>query len=219
MTPFKLIMSIIVATLVLSYFIYPDPELEPVDPAQLPWHVDIDEAGNSTVFGLVLNQSSLQDAYDVFGEADNMALYASADKPSIEVYFGYIKKAGLTAQVIITHTLSTAEAEAFLSNASSRMQTNSDIPKVEINAAERYKVLDMVISSITYIPKYTGLDLDYLLDRFGQPSHYIRLSDTAQQLFYKDSGLSVISDSEGKEVFQYTQPGVLVIPDGASVYE
>ncbi len=219
MSPFKLISAVIIAALVLGYFIYPNPKLEPVDPTQLPWHIVIDDNQNSTVFGLKINQSTLQDAFNTFGEGDNMALYADADQPSIEVYFGYIKKAGLTARIIITLKLSSAEAEGFLGNAKSRMQSNADIPKIEINAKERHKALNMVISSITYMPKYSGLDKEYLINRFGKPSHQVSLSDTATQLFYKNLGLSVISDTDGKEVFQYTHPASFVIPSEASVYQ
>ena len=219
MTPFKLISSIIVVTLILGYFIYPDPKLEPADPTQLPWHIVIDDKQNSSVFNLQLNQSTLQDAFNEFGEADSMALYADTNNPSIEVYFGYVEKAGLTARIIATLELTPSETDQFLSNAQSRMQSNSEIPKIEINASDRHKTLEMILSSITYIPKYTGLDQTYLIDRFGKPSHLLKLSDSAHQLFYKTRGLSVISDSEGKEVFQYTQPSLLIIPTQAKPYE
>lgn len=218
MTPFKLIVSVILATLILTYFLYPDPKIEPVEPTQLPWHISIDEQKNSTVFGLKINHSNLQDAFNAFGEGDKMALYADANKPSIEVYFGYVIKAGLSARVIITLSLSTAEAETFLDNANSRMQSNTGIPKIDINASDRHKALNMTVSSITYMPKYSGLDDEYLISRFGSPSHQLKLSATANQYFYKDLGLSVISDNDGKEVFQYTNPADLIIPAQALAY-
>jgi len=219
MTPFKLISSVIVITLVLGYFIYPKPKIEPVNPNQLPWHIVIDDDQNSTIFNLTLNQSTLQDAVNEFGEADSMALYADSKNPSIEVYFGYIKKAGLTARIIVTLNLSHNDADQFLSNAHSRMQSNAETPKIELNAKDRYKTLKLKLSNITYIPKYTRLDEAYLINRFGKPSHRLKLSDTANQLFYKPLGLSVINDDEGKEVFQYTQPALLEIPPQAIPYE
>ncbi len=219
MTPFKLISSVLLVALILGYFLYPKPSIEPVDPTQLPWHISIDEQKNSTVFGLKINHSNLQDAFNMFGEGDKMALYADAKNPSIEVYFGYVKKAGLTAKMILTLNLSTSQAEAFLDNANSRMQSNSDIPKIDINARDRHKALGMKISSITYMPKYSGLDEAYLMDRFGTPSHQLKLSKTANQFFYHTLGLSVISDSDGKEVFQYAKPSDLVIPEQATPYE
>jgi len=219
MTPFKLLSAIIVAAFILAYFIFPEPNIEPVDPNQLPWHIVIDEHQNSTVFNLKLNQSTLQDAFNEFGEADSMALYADPNDPSIEVYFGYVKKAGLTARVIATLKLTPNETDQFLSNAQSRMQSNADIPKIDINVTDRHKTLKMKLSSITYIPKYSGLDQAYLINRFGKPSHQFKISDTAIQLFYKTLGLSVISDSEGKEVFQYSPPASMLIPKQAVPYE
>lgn len=219
MTPFKPIIAVVIIALAIGYFIYPDPPMEAVDPKQLPWHITLDKQQRSTVLGLTINQSTLQDAVNAFGEDAAMALYAGAEQPSIEVYFAYVKKAGLTAKVIITLDVTNKEAEALLSNANSRMQSNSAIPKIDINPADRYKALAMKISSITYIPKYSGLDQSYLIDRFGIPSHRLKLSATATQLFYKSIGLSVISDSDGKEVFQYAQPSQLIIPTQAVAYE
>ena len=218
MTTFKLIISAIIATLLIGYFILPKPNLEPVDPKQLPWHIIIDEQNNSSIFGLTLGQSTLQNALDIFGEAESMALYADPNKPTIEVYFGYIIKAGLNAKIILTLSLSTEQAEALLKSATSRMQSNSNIPKIEINAKDRSSTLGLVVSSLTYIPKYSGLDSDYLINRFGTPDFQLSLSETASQFFYKKLGLSVISDQDGKEVFQYTQPRQLIIPNEASPY-
>lgn len=219
MTPFKLISSIIIASLLVSYFLLPKPDLEPVDPTQLPWNISFDEQKNSRILGVTMNQSTLFDAIQLFDEPESMALYADANKPSIEVYFGYIEKAGLTAKIILTLNVTTDQAEEFLKNATSRMQSNSDIPKIEIGAKDRSKVLNMTLSSLTYLPKYSGLDKAYLIHRFGSPDYQLTLNETAEQLFYKTLGLSLIIDNDGKEVFQYTNPSLLIIPEQAVPYE
>lgn len=219
MTPFKLISSIIITSLLVSYFLLPKPNLEPVDPTQLPWNISFDEQKNSRILGVTMNQSTLFDAIQLFDEPESMALYADANKPSIEVYFGYIEKAGLTAKIILTLNVTTDQAEEFLKNATSRMQSNSDIPKIEIGAKDRSKVLNMTLSSLTYLPKYSGLDKAYLIDRFGTPDYQHTLNETAEQLFYKTLGLSLIIDNDGKEVFQYTSPSLLIIPEQAVPYE
>ncbi len=219
MSPLKAVAAIIIVLSVISYLIYPDPKIEPVDPSQLPWTISIDEQNNSSVFDLKFNHDTLEKAMSVLGEPEKMALYADPKKPNIEVYFGNVTQAGLTAKIILRLNLTSAQAEQFLDNAGSRMQSNASIPKIKISPKDRAKTLHFTISSLTYIPLYSGLDKNYLISRFGMPDYQITLSETAQQLFYPKLGISVIVDSEGKEVFQYTQPILLMVPKHATAYE
>lgn len=219
MSTFKAISLIVLVALAVSYVIYPKPEMAPVEPKQLPWHVEIDGQNNTSIFGLKFTYDTLQKVLDTFGEPEQIALYANPEHPTIEAYFGKVTVAGLSAKLVISMDVSKQDAEAFLQNSTKRMKTQAAIAKLEIHPKDRYKTLSIPISSLTYIPQYSGLEKDYLLDRFGKPDYELKLNDTATQFFYKNKGLSVISDSDGKELFQYTHPSLLIIPDKAVTYE
>jgi len=219
MTTFKAVTSIIITLTVISYLIYPEPKIQPVDPNQLPWTIQLDAQNNSSVFDLKFDVDTLEKAISIFGEPEKIALYADPQKPSIEVYFGNITKAGLTAKIILSLDLTSAQAELFLQQADSRMQSNAGIPKIDISPADRAQTAQFTISSLTYIPLYSGLEKDYLINRFGSPDYQLTLSETAQQLFYKNLGLSVIVDSDGKEDVQYAHPASLFVPEPAVMYE
>jgi len=218
MTTFKAVSSIIIALTVMSYLIYPEPKIEAVNPNQLPWTIKLDAQNNSSVFDLKFNIDTLEKAISILGEPEKIALYADPNKPNVEVYFGNITKAGLTAKIILSLILTQEQAEQFLHHADSRMQSNADTPKIEISPADGAKTIHFTISSLTYIPLYSGLEKDYLISRFGMPEYQLKLSETAEQLFYNKLGLSVIVDTEGKEVFQYTHPAHLTVPEHAVVY-
>lgn len=218
MSTFKTLMLIIIVSIAVSYFIYPDPEIKPANPKDLPWGVQIDEQGNTSLMGLTFGQDAFKKSFQVFGQPESMALYADPKHPNIEVYFSTIKKAGLSAKIIITLNISKELANIFIKNANNRMTSSSGIPKLNLAPSDRVKTENLTISALTYIPIFTGLDESYLFERFGIPQKQLTLSDSATQYFYPKKGVSLVIDKKGKEVFQYSSPSMLIIPKSAVDY-
>lgn len=218
MSTFKTLMLIIVVSIAVSYFIYPDPEIKPADPKDLPWGVMMDEQGNTSLIGITFDQTPFKQSFEIFGQPESMALYADPKDPNIEVYFGTIKKAGLSAKIILSLHIPQALAEDFLKNAKKRMTSTSGIPKINLAPSDRIKTEDIKISALTYLPVFSGLEENYLFERFGTPEKQIKLSESASQYFYPSKGVSLVIDKKGKEVFQYSSPTKLIIPETAIDY-
>ena len=66
------------------------------------------------------------------------------------------------------------------------------------------------------LPTYGGLEADFFRERLGEPAAW-KFEDEERVLwFYPDKGLSLLIDSDGKDIFQYSMPRNFEIPEGAT---
>ena len=95
--------------------------------------------------------------------------------------------------------------------------SGSEDKKIELANEDKALALDKLFTGITFIPKYSGLDSDFFIQRFGEPDAWLRLNENAVQYFYPKEGLSITIDSEGKEILQYSHPRDFSVPVEASL--
>ena len=178
----------------------PDPKL--------PWDIRIDTLGNSEVFGLTLGKSTLDDARDLFRSDGEVSLFITRDgQPALEAYFERIFLSGLRADFVLVLD---AQPDLLLAlyDRGSRISRTTDITrKIELATADSARVSYLPIRLINYIP-YADLDTQLILQRFGEPAERITESATGVvHWIYPESGLAIGLNPQGKELFQYVQPG------------
>lgn len=218
----KIALSTLAATALLSllfYWLMPEPQIpEQIKAEQLPWNIKLDVDGRISVLGLTLGQSTLADAFKLYGEPETLAIFDGPERDSLEAYYSSIMANSLKAKLILTLAVSPAQAQGLLDRAGERLRSNSEDAKYQLSQADRLDSLQLKIESMTYIPAYSGLEQGFFLEKFGEPVYQEVLSDEAVQWYYPNQGLRIVIDAKGREVLQYAQPGKLFLPPTVELY-
>ena len=206
--------------LVLFMFAIPKPEIQQeLKNADLPWNIKTHEDGSTEVFSLRFGTSTLRNAIERFHEPEDIAVYRGDQKSSLEAYFGTVKIGPLEAKLILTLLTTPEDIEQILQRAKGLAMSGSEDKKIELDNQDQVLALEKLISGITFIPKYSGLDSEFFKQRFGEPSAWLRLNENAVQYFYPERGLSITIDAEGKEILQYSHPADFELPADATIEE
>lgn len=174
--------------------------------AALPWNIEPLASGGSRVFGLVLGESTLEDAYRQLGSDARVALIvASGESGSVEAYYDNTHVGPITGKMILTLETTQAEREAMLERAVKAEITENAARRVTLADADLQALRKARLTSITFIP-VADLSGDVIVQRFGTPAETIRIDERISHWLYPDKGLDVQLDVKGKEVLQYVAP-------------
>lgn len=172
----------------------------------LPWQVEIMPDGNSKVFGLTLNVSTIGDARKTFGPDMEIAIIAAPNEAgSLEAYYSRVTAGIISGKIIFTAGLDRETIERMRQRAPKSEYMESSTRKYALHQEDLAFAENSPITGITFIPQ-ASLDADVALTRFGQPGERIRASEQVEHLLYPDKGLTLTLDSQGKEVLQYVAP-------------
>lgn len=202
----KLALLIITSVTFLAFFLFyftTDRSLN--EPADMPWHVDVHDANHSEVFGIVLNKTTLEQARQQFGQLDGIALFQTQQGEfSLEAYFGKVTIGPFSARVIANLDVSQDELEALTDHTIKRIKTDDGSHKWTLKADKQVEQATRIIKSLSYIPAYSGMDQNFIKERFGEPVSRKVVDETAQIWFYPEQGVRIMVDNDGKELFEYT---------------
>lgn len=172
----------------------------------MPWEIETLAGGESRVFGLRLPVDTLDDARQILGSDMEVALMQQSGKPaSLEAYYSRINAGILTGSMILVVEIGGDQILALQQRAKKPQILQSGARKQALAAEDIDLVLKMPIFSISFIPS-ASLDTEIATARFGNPDERVRLSETVEQLFYANKGLSITLDDKGKDVLQYVAP-------------
>lgn len=175
-------------------------------PAALPWHIERLPNGHARVFGLVLGQSTLEDAYRQFGADARIALIAAqGESGSVEAFYDSAAAGPITGKMILTLQTTQAEREAMLKRAVKAEVTENAARRILLADADLQALRQAKLAGITFIPS-ADLAEDVIRQRFGAPAETIRIDERISHWLYPDKGLDVQFDAKGKEVLQYVAP-------------
>lgn len=200
-----IIVSIIsLLAFILFYSTTDDPSDIPVD---MPWHVTVLDPNHSEVFGIVLNKTSLERARQQFRQLDGIALYQNKQgRFSLEAYFGKVFIGPFSARLIANLDAPQSELEMLVEHSIKRVLTEDGSSKWTLNQQKQIEQGLRKISSLTYIPGYSGMDQDFIQQHFGEPDDRKQIDDNTVLWFYPDLGVRIMIDNEGKELFEYSSP-------------
>lgn len=174
---------------------------------KLPWKIEVDEAGNSTVFGLKLGQSTLFDAQQILSDIGEVDLLISKDgKRTVEAYFQTIFLSGLKADFVLSLELDEETIEKMYQRGLQLSTLESGIKKADLSPEDLDIASKAPIVHITYLPK-ADLDEEWIKNLFGEPERIIKEPESSlSHWLYPAKGLDIAVDPERKEVFQYVNP-------------
>ena len=171
-----------------------------------PWQITRLADGGSRVFGLSLNQTTLDQARLILGNHYEEGLFVNPDGSlSLEIYFNEVTLGGLSGKFILTLEAPVSVREAMRQRAVKGKRMDSGAVRYRLAGVDRERLLTLPIRAISYIP-YVELDETLVRQRFGIPHDIIVVAEGKRHLLYPDKGLDLLLDEEGKELLQYVAP-------------
>ena len=178
-----------------------------INQAGFPWQIENLESGHTRVFSLIVGQSTLGDAEQVFKEFSTITLFVpEQSKAVIEAFFSEVKIAGLKSKMVMSIDLPADEIQAMFSRGVRISTLGDGTRKVTLSGADAMRVRESAIASITYLPS-VHLEAELIEKRFGQPTEKIKDTESdAVHWLYPEKGVDIaLSDTE-KEVILYVMP-------------
>lgn len=211
------ILGVVFIILALFQLFAPPPGPDAIQArTDLPWQVTVLEDGSSRVFDLHLGDATLADAMRKFGGLEGLAVFEPEQGAmSLEAYFGNVQFGPLVAKVIARLDASADELAAMRDSSTRREGSPSGDWKYQLASGPEDHA-DRRLVGISYIPGTRGLDADFFRARFGEPAAWRHENEHVVTWFYPALGLSVLIDSEAREVLEYQPPRDFVMPAGVT---
>jgi len=172
----------------------------------LPWQVEHTSTGATRVFGIILGQTSLDDASRHLNKVPEIALFQGGQGPeSIEAFFGKTRVGVFDAKVVLSLDADSEILTQVAEMAGEPEPMPSGSWKRPVSEQALKTVLELPVMSITYVPS-VQYEPDIVLRRFGEPSDKLQHNEHSEYWFYPNLGLVILLDTEGKEILQYVAP-------------
>lgn len=201
------IAALILLALVVPFLIPGVAKKDGVDPnSNLPWQIQLDGQGGSTVFGLRPGVSTLGDVRQKLGGEIEVAIIAEPNEAgALEGYYAQVSLGFVMARVIVTLEAGENEVLAMRDRALRAKHMESTTRRITLHPDDLAAAERLSIRAISVIPT-VNLDEATVIQRFGQPGERVVVSEKRVHLLYPDKGLDVVVDGEGKELLQYVAP-------------
>lgn len=201
------IIALIFFALAIPFFIPGSGRQEGVDPnANLPWQIEVDGQGESTVFGLKPGISTLGEVRRKFGGEMELAIIAQPDEVgTLEGYYSQLALGFVLAKVIVTVDAKKEAISEMRERALRAKHMESTTRKITLHPDDLVAVELWPVKAISVVPT-VNLDEATVIQRFGPPAERLVVSETRVHLLYPQQGLDIMVDSDGKELLQYVAP-------------
>lgn len=204
----KIITLVIVIAAALSYFaLKPNSHDNSVSQTYaLPWQIEVHNDGTSTVFGVSLERTTVNELLQLKGEDHELAIISDSDDQSgLEIYFSHFSIGPLQGKLIARVDAEQQQLDAMQADASVASYTSSGSRKFLLNESDLSIIQDWKIESLSYLPS-ASLDEAIVLERFGTPNERLSLEEGIEHFLYPEKGLDIALNAEGKELLQYVAP-------------
>lgn len=201
------IIALILVALIVPFLIPGVAKQDGVDPnSNLPWQIQLDGQGGSTVFGLQPGVSTLGEVRRKLGNEIEVAIIAEPDETgTLEGYYTQVALGFVLARVIVTLEAKEEAVAAMRERALKAKHMESMTRKITLHPDDLAGVEQLPVKAISLIPT-VNLDEATVIQRFGQPGERLVVSEKRVHLLYPDKGLDVVVDTDGKELLQYVAP-------------
>ena len=195
--------ALLLAVFVASFFM----DDEPIDRADLPWHIEHPTAATTRVFGLLLGQATAGEAEAHFREEGTASLFKAADGRLVaEMFFEQVTLAGLRTKIVVGIAVPAQELSGMYERGLRIASTGSG-KKITLAPDDLARLRALPIASLTYMP-VVRLEEEIIAKRFGQPGSRIRETKSGVvHWLYPQQGLDIALGADDKPVLQYVSPG------------
>lgn len=183
-----------------------DSGQRPVDPAELPWALEVESPQRVRAFGLWLGEATLADAEQRYRMPAEAGLFLDpGGRLSVEAYFDGITLAGLSAKLVLELQADATDLARWQAAAVRRIGLRSGSVRLVLPEAQDAELRRLPVRSLTYMPRI-DLESDTLRQRFGEPQRVVVMDEERSHWLYPDRGLDIIVDQDGREILQYLLP-------------
>lgn len=175
------------------------------------WETSLSPENNMEVFGLTLNQSTLKDAIDTFGNRVTLTLYETESGDQVEGYFRETQVGPFVGRMAFRldskpEAIQTTKEQLLPEDAP--MSRNKSY-KITSNLGELF--VNDPLFSLAFIPTHIVLTPDDVIGRFGQPDQIIEEIENDQKTgtvhyLYQSKGIDITLDKEKRSIIQYISP-------------
>jgi hypothetical protein len=172
----------------------------------LPWQIELDAQGGSSVFGLRPGVSTVGEVRQKFGSEMDVAVIAEPNEMgTIEGYYSQVSLGFVLAKVIVTVNAKNELISEMRDRALRANHMESSTHKITLSPDDLATIENMPVKAISVIPA-VNLDEATVIQRFGPPGERLVASEKVVHLLYPEKGLDIVVDSDGKELLQYVAP-------------
>lgn len=175
------------------------------------WETSLTSDNQMKVFGLTLNQSTLQDAIDTFGNRVTLTLYETDDGDQIEGYFRETKVGPFMGRMAFRLNSDENRLHSIKSELVPEIAPMSRSKSYKITSNLGMSFLDDTIFSLAFIPTQIVLTPEDIEARFGKPDLIIEEMQNNQKTgtthyLYPTQGIDISLDKEKRSIIQYISP-------------
>lgn len=201
------LIAFVLVVLVVPFFLPGIGKQEGVDPnSNLPWQIETDGQGGSTVFGLKPGVTSLAEVRRLLCPEMEVAIIAEPNEAgTLEGYCAQVPLGFVLARVVLTAEVSGEQIAAMRERALRSKNMESATRKITLHPDDQALAEQLPIRAISVIPS-VNIDEATMLQRFGQPAERVALPEERVHLLYPEKGLDILVDDKGKELLQYVAP-------------
>ena len=200
------LLAIIILAVVGFYLFKPSVNEESIDIANLPWSITTDENKQSTVFGITLDKSSVNEALSVLGlEHDLGIIQVQGESPSLEAFYGHFKAGPIQGKLTLSFNSDEEQLISMIEAAANMEFTATGVRKYFLNSNDLEIVQEYTVRSISFVPA-ARLDESIIRARFGEPDNIVDVAEGQRHFLYPDTGVDIFLDEEGKDRIQYVAP-------------
>lgn len=201
------LIAFVLAAVIVPFFVPIGGKPDGGDPDRnLPWQIEVDGQGGSSVFGLRPGVSTLADVRQALGQEIEVAIIAEpGESGTLEGYYSQVPLGFVLAKMVVTIDASKEVIAAMRERALKVKHMESTTRKVTLHPDDLAMAQNLPVKAISVIPS-VNLDEATVIQRFGQPGERFAVSEKRVHLLYPQKGLDIVVDGEGKELLQYVAP-------------
>jgi hypothetical protein len=173
----------------------------------LPWQIEVDSQGNSTIFGQKLGVSTLREFQEKINQQADIKVFRNPNGSlSLEAFFKKAKLARIDSKVAIRLQLSEEALSQLESHALKRKVTAAGNYQLELPKADEEIALNAKIAVISWSPTFLRLDDKMITERFGVAAEIIETEKEVSHWLYPKLGLDIIRLPRNKATLHYISP-------------
>lgn len=205
----KLSLIIIAVVTVIAWVFYglaPKNSGEDIQTQQLPWSITIDDQGNTQVFGITLDTTTLGEVLALLGSEYEMGIIKTeTETPSLEVFYGHFRAGPIQGKLTLSFNAKASQLESMVENSANMEFTATAAHKYFLNESDVEQAKTLSVRSMSFVPS-ASLEESVVKARFGLPEDIISTTETQSHYLYPTLGLDIFVDEDGKDRIQYVSP-------------
>lgn len=169
------------------------------NPSNTPWNINILDNNKVSIFGISLEKTTIQDANQIFASFPETRLIEQNNQLQLRAIYHELQFSGLVANIELIYKLDDSTLQSLKDTAI----PGPDDRYFHLVENKEISLLNSTVSSLIYKPAI-DYEIDIILQRFGPPQRKLKLSENVSRWTYIESGLDIIIDNAGPDVFIYS---------------